>query len=97
MRLGKFTKTPDEAKRYEIDYSDWLDTSEYVSSIVFATISTNTGTINCIADAISPSATSVSFFASGGTDGQTYEVRTTMTTSANQIKQDTILFAVRAL
>lgn len=97
MRLGKFIKTPIEVKRYKIDYSHWLDTSEYVSAVSFQTVSTNTGIINCIAAAIGATDTSVSFFASGGEDGQTYEVAVTMTTSGNQIKQDVIYFVIKTI
>lgn len=97
MRLGKFTKTPTEAKRYKIDYSHWLDASEYVSAVSFSTISTNIGLINCIAGPIGATDTTVTFFATGGTDGQTYEVAVTMTTSGNQIKQDVIYFIVKSI
>lgn len=97
MRLGKFVKSPDEAKRYKIDYVNWLDTSEYVSSATFATISTNTGTITCVPDTIGATDTSLSYFVTGGNAGQTYEVRVRMITSANQVKEDTIQFQIKAL
>ena len=35
MNLGKYYKAPDERKRYSIDYSDWLDTAERLSSVTF--------------------------------------------------------------
>ena len=97
MALGRYKKTPTEVKRYSVEYSHWLDTSEYVSSVSFATISTNTGTITLTADTIGASATSVSFLVSGGDDGQTYEVAVTMVTSAGQTRQDAIFFVVEAL
>lgn len=96
MRLGKFVKTPDEVKRYTIEYSDWLDTGEYCSSIVLTKLS-GTGVLTLSTNAVGNSATSVSFFVSGGVDGQDYEVSARMTTTANQVKEDSILFVVRAL
>lgn len=97
MRLGKFTKTPDEILRYKIEYSHWLDSNEYVSSIEFETVSTNAGALTLIADNIGASSTSVTFLASGGNDGETYEVSATMATTGNQIKQDVIFFTVKAI
>lgn len=95
MRLGKFTKTPDEILRYKIDYAHWLDSGEYVSSVTYETVSTNTGALSFSTDSISPTATSVGFLVSNGADGETYEVAVTMTTSAFQVKQDVIYFVVK--
>lgn len=97
MRLGKYSKSPDEAKRYLIEYSDWLDTGEYISTINFSVISTNDGVLNITPDTIGANKTAISFLASGGIAGQTYDIAVTMTTTASQTKQDTILFTVRSL
>lgn len=97
MRLGKFTKTPTEVKRYKIDYSHWLDTGEYVSSVSFSIISSNTGSLTFSPNDINPTDTSVTFLVLGGTDGETYEVSVTMTTSLSQIKQDVIYYVVKVL
>lgn len=97
MRLGRFSKTPSERKRYAIDYSEWLDTGELVSSFVFS-VSPVDATTPFLVDAssLSSSGTSVVFFVSGGTDGSQYTVDIKSTTSGGQIKEDTVLFAVRA-
>lgn len=97
MPLGKFIKTPVEVKRYSIEYDEWLDTGEYISNISFQIISQNTGTLAVVSDTIQQTAKSVIFFVSGGNSGQNYEVAVTMTTTGNQIKQDTIMFQVKAL
>lgn len=97
MRLGKYFKTPDEVKRYSIEYENWLDTGEYLSSVTFQTISTNTGALSITSDIIRPNTTKVEFFASDGDDGQTYEIAVTMNTTSGQTKQDVIFFSVRAL
>lgn len=96
MKLAKFVKAPVERKRYQIDYSDWLDTGELVQSIVF-TVSPSTGTQPLVVDAylIGTPATSVAFFANLGDDGVTYTVNVVMTTDGGQTKEDQILFSVR--
>jgi len=94
MRLAKYLKTPAESKRYTIDYSHWLDTGEYVDSVVFDVISTNEGTLTLVGEAIAPSATTLEFFALGGNAGQKYEVSVQMSTDAGQVKEDTIIFQV---
>lgn len=96
MRLGRFVKTPNEVKRYTIEYADWLDTGEFCASIVLTKLS-GAGALVLSANAIPASSTAVDFFVSGGTDGEDYEVAARMTTTANQVKEDSILFVVRAL
>jgi len=96
MRLGRFVKTPNEVKRYTIEYQDWLDTGEYCASIVLTKL-TGTGSITLVPNAIPASSTTVDFFVSGGTDGQDYEISARMTTTANQVKEDSIVYAIRSL
>lgn len=93
MKLGRFTKQPAERKRYSIDYSDWLDTGETISTATFAVAPT--GALEVDAYTIGSPATSVVFFVNGGTSGVTYKVTVTITTSGGQIKEDEILFSVR--
>lgn len=100
MKLAKFVKSPVERKRYQIDYSDWLDTGELVQSIVF-TVSIVSGTeppgptLNIDSYLIGTPATSVAFFAADGFDEVNYSVDVVMTTDGGQIKEDQILFSVR--
>lgn len=98
MKLGTFTKTPVERKRYSLDYTDWLDTGETVSSWVF-TVSPSTGTTPLIIDASAVDTTSkqIIFFANYGVDGVTYVVDVRMTSSGGQTKEDQINFIVKAL
>jgi hypothetical protein len=96
MKLAKFVKSPAERKRYSIDYSEWLDTGELVSSIVF-TVAPSTGAAPLVIDSylIGTPATDVDFFANYGVDGVGYTVNVVMTTSGGQIKEDQILFSVK--
>lgn len=97
MALGKFTKTPDEAKRYAIDYSEWLDATEYIANISFNVVSTNSGVLFIAPGSLGTNPTEAIFFVTGGSAGQTYTVGVTMTTTTNQVKQDTIIYSVRSL
>ena len=92
MRLGRFTKTPVERKRYAIDYSQWLDTGETVSSFVFTTTPSDL-VVN--AGSLDTTSTILTYFVSGGTDGQQYALDVRITTSGGQIKEDTILYTIR--
>lgn len=97
MKLGKFTKTSVERKRYALDYSDWLDTGETVSSVVFAVTPAGATPLVVDANSISASGTTVVFFVNYGATGTTYTLDVQITTSGGQIKEDQILFAVKDL
>lgn len=92
MKLARFAKQPAERKRYTIDYSDWLDTGETISSVAFSVSPTG---LQVDAYSIAVSGASVVFFANYGVNGTAYTVTATITTSGGQIKEDEILFAVR--
>lgn len=92
MLLGTKTKTPNDVKRYTIDYSDWLDTGETISTVVFTPDSGMTIT----GDAVAGDGLSVVFFANGGDEGSTYNVDVTVTTSVGQTKDDHVEFVVVA-
>lgn len=96
MRLGKFLKTPEEIKRYTIEYANWLDSGEFLSAISFDILSDNTGLLVFIPNNIAPNSTKISFFVTGGDDNETYRAAVSATTTAGQVKQDTIDFIVRA-
>jgi hypothetical protein len=95
--LAKYIKTPDERKRYTIDYSDWLDVGETVTDVAFAISNTTTPPLVVEDDSLIDSSTGVAFFVGGGDDGETYEVLVTIDTSGAQIKQSLIMFDVREL
>ena len=94
MRLGSFTKTPAERKRYSIDYSEWLDTGETLSTVTF-TVTPSTGTVPFVVDAVSSNNVMVVFFVNGGDSSKQYTVDVKASTSGGQLKEDTVLFTVR--
>lgn len=99
MPLARYIKTSVERKRYEIDYSGWLDTAETISQVEFATntpaTAVQTSPLYVDASSISEDGLSIVFFASFGDDGVTYQLDVRITTSGGQYKEDTITFQVR--
>lgn len=95
MRLGKFSKTPDERKRYTVDYTDWLDTSETVSQAAYAVRQATSSPLVIDAQSILTGNKKISFYVSGGNDQETYDLEVKVTTSTGQIKEDVVSFLVR--
>lgn len=97
MKLGRFTKTPIERKRYSIDYSEWLDTGETVTSVTFGVTPSTDNILEVDAYSISTPATSVVYFVNFGAAGTTYTLDIQITTSGGQTKEDQVLYSVRDL
>jgi len=96
MNLGKYFKSPDERKRYSIDYTDWLDSGELLSDVTFEVIPVDADPVFIDGIAIEAGSRSVVFYASAGIDGKSYKAIATMTTSGGQVKEDTVQYTVRA-
>jgi len=96
MNLGKYTKSPDERKRYSIDYADWLDTGEILSNVTFEVTPADENPVVIDGIAIETGDKSVVFYASAGLDGKSYKAIATMTSSGGQIKEDTVQYTVKA-
>lgn len=93
MRLGKFIKAPAERKRYAIDYSQWLETGETISSYTLTASPSGLLVDGALVDV---TGTILVFFVSYGTAAQQYNLDVQINTSGGQIKEDTVLFVVRA-
>lgn len=97
MTLKKFTKTPGERKRYVLDYADWLDTGETITSVTFEVTPDDLSALEVDAYLIGTPATTVGFFVNHGVAGTSYEVTATIVTSGGQSKEDQLLYVVRSL
>lgn len=93
---ARFQQTISEVKRYELDYTAQLQPGESVTSIV-PSITSPTGApvspafvVNNIA--ITPQGNQATFFASGGADLNSYEVKFLATTSLAQVFEDVVWF-----
>lgn len=95
MKIGSFSKTPIERKRYAIDYSDWLGTTESITGATFAA-TPSTG-IPIVVDASTFSGGKILvFFVSFGDTGVTYTLDVRITTDQGQTKEDQLIFKVRS-
>ena len=97
MAIAKYVKAATDRKRYQIDYTDWLDTGEGVSSVDF-TIEDNAATPVLVVDDVQvlPSALGVQYYVSGGVDGVTYRILANLTTTTGpQTKLDEIFVTIR--
>lgn len=95
MKLARFTKQPLERKRYAVDYSEWLDTGETISTRSFSVAPTTSAPLVIDASSISDDGKTVVFFVNGGNNSTTYTVTIVITTSGGQTKEDEIVFSVR--
>ncbi len=97
MAIAGYTKAASERKRYQIDYTDWLDTGEGVLSVIF-TVDNNTVATPLVVDDIMvlPTGLGVQYYMSAGADGVTYRVLAALTTTQGpQDKLDEILLTIR--
>lgn len=98
MPLKKYTKASGERKRYQIDYTNWLDIGELAVSVVPSVLN-NTVATPLVVDGVQvlPTGLGVQYYVSGGANGVAYEVLFTMTSdsSESQIKQDVNYFTIR--
>lgn len=91
---GRFTQTISEKKRYMLDYTSDLAPGETIISIVPSVTSPSGSTNMLVIDnvAITPDANQVVFYASGGDDLASYEVKFLATTSIAQIFEDVVAY-----
>lgn len=96
MRV-RYVKAEGERKRYQIDYTDWLDVGEAVTAVVF-TIQNNTALKALVIDGIMvlPTGFGVQYYISGGADGITYNVLAALTTTIGpQVREDEVVVTIR--
>jgi len=93
--LAKFTKDPDERKKYTISYVDWLAEDESLVTPTITVTPTTASPLTVDTEEIDTAESALSFFVEGGLDGTRYKVIVQVETSEGQIKEDEILFIVR--
>ena len=95
--MGKYVKASTDRKRYQIDYTNWLDTGELVSSAVFSIPINRLTPLLVVNDVqVLPTGLGVQFYVSGGVDGITYRILSAITTNTGpQNKLDEILITIR--
>ena len=97
--MATYDKDPDAVLDFKFDwktasngrgFTDWLDTTETIASIVI----TATAGITVDSSELADTNTSVIVWLSGGTDGTSYTVACRITTSAGRVDERTITISV---
>lgn len=96
MMLGRYRQQPGERRKRAIDYTDFLETDEEVTSVTASVSPSEDDDDFAITNiAIDPEeGKEWVYFAEGGVAGRTYAVTFTVTTSGGQRKQDTVEFDI---
>jgi hypothetical protein len=93
--LSKFEQSPNERLRYSIDYDNWLDTTEVLSTATFTVTPVTVPPLAVDGSLIVEDGKKLVFYMSGGVDRQDYKVEVFAATSDSQIREDVITFKVR--
>lgn len=91
MKIASFKQTTLETKRYEVDYSAWLDTSETISTV---TITATPAGLTLTNKSVSIDSTGIFFYAAAGTSDTEYRLDLLVTTNQGQTKEDHCLITV---
>lgn len=97
MAIAKYVKASTDRKRYQIDYTDWLDAGENVMAVMF-TIELNATAPLLVVDDVQvlPTGLGVQYYVSGGVTGVTYRVLADLSTTVGpQQKRDELFFTIR--
>ncbi len=86
--MSKYIQDPDARLDYKIDWSNWLDTDDWIAS---ARASAQTG---ITIDTSAQTSTVHSFFLTGGTVGEEYEVTSHIWTNGGREDDRTIIIIV---
>ena len=94
-KLGKAKQTTGDNKRYTLDYTDWCDAGETISTLEadIDNVTVPPLVVNNIVTATG--GLLISYFMSGGDDGETYEVLFTASTSGGQTTQDIVQVTIK--
>lgn len=95
---ASFRQSPNETKRYILDFTLDLDPGETVLSTVIAITSpTNapaTPALTCTNVLVSPNGLQIVFYISGGVDGNSYEVQFLTKTSLSKVLEDVVQYNI---
>ena len=95
MLLGKYHKRPTERKRYNVDFSVWLDDDELVEEVTFV-VTPQTEPVFDVDEYHLVDGKIVVFYVSGGQPGVKYDVELRAITSKGDTEVNTIAYNVTA-
>lgn len=87
MILGKYDKQPAEVLDYDIDFTQWLPTTDSIVSAAASLEGTSDGLLVLGATNVFGNGKKVKQWVSGGTSGQTYQVQIRITTGDGRVKE----------
>jgi hypothetical protein len=91
--LARFEKQPIDEQDFDIDFSEWLaDMSDTAPGPAGFTVEADAG-LTVLAGTLTNGVVKV--WTAGGTDGTTYKVTVTVTTTGNRVKQAEIKIKVK--
>lgn len=93
MGIAIFHKQPADVVDFDVDFSEWMASNDVIS---MAVSTTDTG-LTLGATVINPANSTVKQWVSGGSDGSTYKVSMTITTTGGRTKQAEFKVKVRDL
>lgn len=94
MLLGKYSKRPTERKRYNVDYSVWLDEDELIEDVT-VTVTPTTDPEFDVDEYHLVDGKFMVFYVSGGTSGTVYDVELKAVTTKGDIEVNNISYSVR--
>jgi hypothetical protein len=90
MKIGSFIKSSVDNIRFEVDYSEWLETPEVLFDFQFSSDPTGL----TVSNAAINNSTSLIFYVAGGVDTEVYNLLVTAITNQGQVRQDYIVTTV---
>ena len=92
MTLARFTKQPADMQDYDIDFTEWL--TGFADTGASHTVVVDTG-ITKVSNTLIAGVVKV--WLSGGSDGTSYKVTATLTTTGGRVKQAEITVKVKEI
>lgn len=94
MPLGNYIQRSTETKLYSVDYTQWLQAGETLTTQTVSVID-NTPTPLIAIGALDSPNNKVNISVSGGQDNEQYAVSVLIQTSLNQVKDDCIFYTIQ--
>lgn len=84
--LERFEKQPNDVQDYDVDFTDYIESmGELVGSA--HTVAAESDDVDLSIDSATITAGVAKVWTSGGTDGVTYKITTTLTTAGGRVKE----------
>lgn len=96
-KIGNFSKQPAEVLDYDINYDEWLLSTDSLQSSNVGIVQTRGNTPSLVLDSKEVGARSVKLWISGGADADRYVVSVTTTTADGRVKEDEFTMNIKEI